>query len=102
MSNFTSYVNLPANNEKALLNAVATIGPISVTIDASSTDFQFYSSGIFNRYFQNQGIIIILIKKIFSPKCGTAQTHAVAIVAYGNNTNVGPGEYWVVKVSYYN
>ena len=36
------------------------------------------------------------IEIINSPKCGTAQTHAVAIVAYGNSKSV---DYWVVKVS---
>ena len=83
VSNFTGYVNLPANNEQALLVAVATIGPISVTINALSSDFQFYSSGIFN-----------------SPSCGTTQSHAVAVVAYGNSTSIGKGEYWVVKVGH--
>lgn len=36
------YENVPANDEDALLKAVAN-QPVSVAIDAGSSDFQFYS-----------------------------------------------------------
>ncbi|KAK4711066.1 hypothetical protein R3W88_005579 [Solanum pinnatisectum] len=42
----TGYEDVPANSESALLNAVAN-QPVSVAIDASGSDFQFYSSGVF-------------------------------------------------------
>ncbi|WCJ38996.1 Cysteine proteinases superfamily protein [Euphorbia peplus] len=76
----TGYEDVPANDETALANVVA-YQPVSVAIDASGFDFQFYSSGVFNG------------------SCGTELDHGVAIVGYG----VGYGKkYWVVKNSWGN
>ncbi|CAJ1978819.1 unnamed protein product [Sphenostylis stenocarpa] len=74
----TGYEDVPANNEKALQKAVAN-QPVSVAIDASGSDFQFYTSGV------------------FTGSCGTDLDHGVT-VGYGVS---GDGtEYWLVKNSW--
>ncbi|RDY05171.1 Senescence-specific cysteine protease SAG39 [Mucuna pruriens] len=71
------YEKVPANNEKALLKAVAH-QPVSAYVEASA--FQFYSTGI------------------FTGKCGTETNHAVTVVGYGKSR--GGIKYWVVKNSW--
>lgn len=43
----TGWVQLPTNNYTSLLHAVATVGPISVSVDASS--WQHYAQGVFGQ-----------------------------------------------------
>ncbi|KAF5197322.1 Thiol protease [Thalictrum thalictroides] len=40
-------IDVPANNEKALMMKAVANQPISVAIDANGSAFQFYSSGVF-------------------------------------------------------
>ncbi|XP_024988580.1 senescence-specific cysteine protease SAG39-like [Cynara cardunculus var. scolymus] len=75
----SGYEKVPANSEKALLQAVAN-QPISVSIDASGYAFQLYSSGI------------------FTGDCGTDLDHGVTAVGYGV-TDDGM-KYWLVKNSW--
>lgn len=39
------FVDIPQGDEQKLKEAVATIGPVSIAIDASKESFQFYSHG---------------------------------------------------------
>ncbi|KAK1408701.1 hypothetical protein QVD17_40698 [Tagetes erecta] len=73
------YENVPTNDENALLRAVAN-QPVSIAIDASDLNFQFYSEGVFNG------------------ACGTELNHGVAIVGYGT-TQEGTN-YWIVRNSW--
>ncbi|OVA08706.1 Granulin [Macleaya cordata] len=72
------YTDVPANDEKELLQAVAS-QPVSVGICGSDTSFQLYSKGI------------------FTGPCSTSLDHAVLIVGYGSENGV---DYWIVKNSW--
>ncbi|KAJ4830637.1 hypothetical protein Tsubulata_036749, partial [Turnera subulata] len=74
----TGYEDVPANNEAALMKAVAH-QPIAVAIDAGGYEFQFYSSGV------------------FTGSCGTELDHGVAAVGYGESDGM---KYWLVKNSW--
>ncbi|XP_071742636.1 low-temperature-induced cysteine proteinase-like [Rutidosis leptorrhynchoides] len=73
-----SYEDVPVNNEAALQNAAAN-QPITVAIEASSRDFQFYTSGV------------------FSGSCGTNLDHGVVVVGYGTESGK---DYWIVRNSW--
>merc|ERR1739842_76399 len=40
------FVDIPQGDEGALKSALATVGPVSIAIDASQSSFQFYSDGV--------------------------------------------------------
>ena len=72
-------MDIKAKSEKHLQIAAATVGPISVAIDASHTSFQFYSHGVYDEQ-----------------ECSTTELdHAVLVVGYGV-TDDGT-DYWLVK-----
>jgi cathepsin L len=70
------------HNETDLQVAIATVGPISVAVDASHSSFQFYSSGIYDE-----------------PDCSDTQlNHAMLAVGYNDTTQYY--EYYMVKNSW--
>ena len=79
----TGYVRIPYGNESALLEAVTTVGPIAVSIDASNDTFQLYSGGVY-----------------YNPECSSSVfdlDHAVLVIGYGTHNGQ---DYWLVKNSW--
>ena len=77
----SDYVRLPQGDEKALQKAVATVGPISVDIDAAYKNFRLYKYGVYNY-----------------PGCSSTDlNHAVLAVGYGTHKG---SDYWLVKNRY--
>ncbi|XP_060667531.1 cysteine protease XCP1 [Ziziphus jujuba] len=74
----SGYQDVPENQEESLLKALAH-QPLSVGIEASGRDFQFYSGGVFNGH------------------CGTELDHGVAAVGYGSSKGL---DYIIVKNSW--
>jgi len=75
----SSHKDVPANDEASLMAAVATT-PVSVAIEADTSVFQLYKSGV-----------------LTSSACGTTLDHGVLVVGYG--TDAGQ-DYWKVKNSW--
>jgi len=74
------YSDVRSGDEASLMKA-ATIGPVSVAIEADQMVFQFYQGGVFD-----------------DPSCGTNLDHGVTLVGYGTDG----ADYWIVKNSWGN
>lgn len=78
----TGCVDVESGSEDKLKEALATVGPISVAIDASHQSFQLYESGVYDE-----------------PDCSSEQLdHGVLTVGYG--TSDDGQDYWIVKNSW--
>ncbi|XP_030962771.1 zingipain-2-like [Quercus lobata] len=75
----SAFEDVPSNNEEALLQAVAK-QPVSIALDGSGRNFQFYKSGV------------------FMEECGTRLTHAVTAIGYGISDD--GTKYWLMKNSW--
>jgi len=82
-----SWVDIPHFSEVDLQKAVATVGPVSVAIDASQPTFHFYKHGVYH-----------------DKKCSSMRLdHGVLAVGYGASKPNGDGkakDYWLVKNSW--
>ncbi|KAI4803896.1 hypothetical protein KUCAC02_025543 [Chaenocephalus aceratus] len=77
----TGYIRVNQGDEVALKDAVATMGPVSVSIDVSHASFKLYHSGLYDE-----------------PKCSSSKLgHAVLAVGYGSDNG---HDYWLVKNSW--
>lgn len=77
----TGFIDIPSGVETKLQEAVATVGPVSVAIDASQESFQFYREGVYDE-----------------PTCTQELDHGVLVVGYG--TTEDEKDYWIVKNSW--
>ncbi|CAF0747890.1 unnamed protein product [Adineta steineri] len=77
------FVQLASGDEAVLQQAVATVGPISVSIDASHSSFHLYESGVYNEPTCSQTLFDL--------------DHAVLLIGYGTD---GGDDYWLIKNSW--
>jgi cathepsin L len=80
VAQISSYVALD-KNETLLQNAVGTVGPVSIAVDASGDGWMHYSTGV------------------YTAPCGQDLDHGVLVVGYGTDS-VSNKDYWVVKNSW--
>lgn len=81
VADIDGYVRLPTNDYASLMNAVATIGPIAINVDAST--FHAYAGGVFSGC-DSKALDI---------------NHVVVLAGYGTDAATGQ-KYWLVRNSW--
>lgn len=77
----TGHETLPRNDQDAVMQHLAEVGPVSVALYASG--WSFYSGGVYSGCDYDENIII---------------NHGVQLVGYG--TDPSEGDYWIVRNSW--
>ena len=75
----TGLVQLPTNSYTALIGAVATVGPIAISVAAGGFGWQLYSGGV------------------YTGSCGYDMDHALPLVCYEEDSGK---LYWLVRNSW--
>lgn len=78
VAQISSFVKLPENDYNALMTAVATHGPVAISVAAD--EWSFYDSGVYNG------------------DCGVVIDHAVTLEGYG--TDEEGNDFWLVRNSW--
>jgi len=80
VASITGYNNLPANDQEAVMNHIATVGPLAISVAASS--FKDYTGGVYDgcNYDENIGL-----------------NHGVQLVGYGSEDGT---DFWIVRNSW--
>jgi cathepsin L len=76
-----NFKNLPTNEYDPIITALATVGPLAISVDASA--WSKYESGVFNGCNQTYPDL----------------DHAVQLVGYGTDNSTGQ-DYWIVRNSW--
>ena len=79
----SGFTTLPTNNYTAVMNAVAKLGPVAVSVAASP--WAFYESGVFSAAFNTSR--------------STDVNHLVVLEGYGTDDETGE-DYWLVRNSW--
>lgn len=79
----SGYHKLPQNNATALMEAVANVGPVAISVAAAT--WSFYTHGVFDG--------------IGGRGCDVEVDHAVQLVGYGTDGATGK-DYWLVRNSW--
>jgi cathepsin L len=81
VASITGYDNLPSNDMDAVMQHIAEVGPLAISVAASN--FKNYNGGVFDGCSYDENI---------------ALNHAVQLVGYGTDEELG--DYWLVRNSW--